>query len=77
MQPATADPALKTLRQLPAARHSRRLFARLAETHWRTKYIDPFGQVFTPFVSVRGDAAPLAVNNEPGVSNFIPTGETP
>jgi len=32
--------------------------------------------VFTPFASVRGDAAALTVSNEPGVSNFINSGES-
>ena len=73
---ATADTALKTsanclLRGIPGA-YSR--FS--ADTHWRTKYIDPFGQVFTPFLSVRGDAAQLAVNSDAAVANFIPTGDS-
>jgi LPS-assembly protein len=72
---ATADPAVKTsanclLRGVPG------VYSRLsAESHWRTKYIDSFGQVFTPFLSVRGDAAQLAVNSDPGVANFIETGD--
>lgn len=72
---ATADTAVKTnanclLRGVPG------VYSRLsAETHWRTKYIDPFGQVFTPFLAVRGDAAQLAVDSDPGVSNFIESGD--
>lgn len=72
---ATADPAVKTsanclLRGVPGT------YSRVsAESHWRTKYIDSFGQVFTPFFSVRGDAAQLAINSDPGVSNFIATGD--
>lgn len=73
---ASADPAQKTpanclLRGTPG------LYSRFsAETYWRTKYIDSFGQVFTPFVSVRGDAAAVSVDNQPGVSNYISTGES-
>lgn len=72
---ATADTAVKTnanclLRGVPG------VYSRLsAESHWRTRYVDSFGQVFTPFFSVRGDAAQLAVNSDPGVSNFIDTGD--
>ena len=72
---ATADTAVKTsanclLRGAPG------VYSRVsAESHWRTKYIDSFGQVFTPFFSVRGDAAQLAINSDPGVSNFIETGD--
>lgn len=73
---ATADPAVKTsanclLRGVPGT------YSRLsADVHWRTRYIDSFGQVFTPFMSVRGDAAQLNVDSDPGVSNFIATGDT-
>src|SRR5262249_32883257 len=74
--PITADPTVKTstnclLRGIPGdyARFS-------AEVNWRHQIIDPFGQVFTPFVSLRGDAAALDVQNQPGVSNFIATGDT-
>jgi LPS-assembly protein len=72
----TADPAQKTpanclLRGVPGE------YARLsAEAHWKYQYIDPFGQVFTPFMSVRGDAAAMAIGNDPGVANFINTGDS-
>ena len=38
--------------------------------------IDPIGQVWTPFVSVRGDAASMSVTDEPAVQNFIAPGNT-
>jgi LPS-assembly protein len=72
----SADPAQKTpanclLRGVPGD------YSRLsAEVHWRYQYIDPFGQVFIPFASVRGDAAAMTINNQPGVSNFIDTGDS-
>jgi LPS-assembly protein len=47
-----------------------------AETHWRRSITDRYGQVFTPFASVRADAASLQVKSDPGVSNFIDTGNT-
>jgi LPS-assembly protein len=47
-----------------------------AEMHWRRSITDSFGQVFTPFISVRADAASMQINNDPGVSNYIATGDT-
>jgi LPS-assembly protein len=72
----SADPTQKTptnclLRGVPGD------YARVsAEVDWRYRYIDQFGQVFIPFVSLRGDAAELAIDNQPGVSNFINTGDS-
>jgi LPS-assembly protein len=71
----TANPALKTtasclLRGVPGT-YSR--FS--AEAQWRRTITDPFGQVFTPFVSVRADAASLQTSNQPGVSNFTSVGD--
>jgi LPS-assembly protein len=74
--PATADPAVKNatnclLRGVPG------LYSRFSsESNWRRTYIDSYGQVFTPFVSVRGDVAAMNIEAQPGVANFIPTGET-
>jgi len=47
-----------------------------AEAQWRKSYTDPFGQIWTPFVSVRGDAINADISNQPGVSNFLPVGDT-
>jgi LPS-assembly protein len=72
----SADPAQKTptnclLRGVPGD------YSRLsAEVHWKYRYIDPFGQVFIPFASVRGDAAAMTINNQAGVGNFIDTGDS-
>ena len=72
----SADPAQKTptnclLRGVPGE------YSRLsAEVHWKYQYIDPFGQVFIPFASVRGDAAAMEIGNQPGVGNFINTGDS-
>ena len=71
----TADPAIKTsanclLRGVPGT------FTRFsAETQWRRRITDQFGQVFTPFASVRVDAGSLQINNQPGVANYIQTGD--
>ncbi len=52
-------------------------YARMsAEISWRRQITDPWGQVFIPFASVRGDAAALAINNQPGVDQFIDPGNT-
>ena len=73
---ATADPAVKVpanclLRGIPGT-YSR--FS--AEVEWKRQFIDPFGQIFTPFASVRVDAAQASVENQVGVSNYIQTGTT-
>jgi LPS-assembly protein len=47
-----------------------------AEANWRKQVIDGFGQVFTPFVSVRGDLAMLSVENQTYVDQYITPGDT-
>ncbi|HEU4661382.1 MAG TPA: LPS-assembly protein LptD [Pseudolabrys sp.] len=71
----TADPAVKTtanclLRGVPGT------YTRFsAESTWRRTITDSFGQMFTPFVQLRADAASMEIKNEPGVSNYIQTGD--
>ena len=72
----TADPTVKTptnciLRGFPGT-YSRAS----AEATWRRTLIDPYGQKWTPFVSMRADVAALSVKGETGVSNYLPTGES-
>jgi LPS-assembly protein len=72
----TADPTLKTptnciLRGFPGT-YSRGS----AEATWRRTLIDPYGQKWTPFASLRGDIAALSVKSETGVSNYLPTGDS-
>jgi len=70
----TADPMLTSnclLRAIPGT-YSR--FS--AQAQWRRSFTDSFGQVFTPFVQVRADAGSMQINGDPGVSNFIPTGDS-
>ena len=72
----TADPARKSrldciLRGFPGT-YSRGS----AEATWRRTFIDPYGEKWTPFVSLRADAAALSVKDEVGVSNFLPTGDS-
>jgi len=71
----TADPAVKVpsnclLRGVPGT------YTRFtAEADWRRKITDPLGQVWTPFVSLRADAAAVSIKDEVGVANYIATGD--
>jgi LPS-assembly protein len=47
-----------------------------AEVHWKRSITDRIGQVWTPFASLRGDAAALNVKSQPGVSNYLDTGSS-
>ncbi|MBZ0147237.1 MAG: LPS-assembly protein LptD, partial [Pseudorhodoplanes sp.] len=47
-----------------------------AEVTWKRSITDSFGQVFTPFAYVRADVASMDVRPDPGVSNYIDTGES-
>jgi LPS-assembly protein len=73
---ASADPLARTpsqclLRGFPGT------YTRLtAEAQWRRSFTDPFGEIWTPFASVRADAINSSVSNQPGVSNFLPVGDT-
>jgi LPS-assembly protein len=46
------------------------------ELQWRRTIIDPIGQMWTPFGSVRADLATIDVTGAPGVSNFTTPGQT-
>ena len=64
------DAMQKLLRGVPGN------YSRLSsEAYWRRSIIDSYGQVFTPFVIMRGDLAMLRVDGEPGVANYINVGE--
>jgi LPS-assembly protein len=71
-----ADPAQKIptnclLRGFPGT------YSRLsAETTWRSQYIDPLGQVITPFASLRADVAAVSVQDQIGVSNYLKPGDS-
>ena len=47
-----------------------------AEVDWRRTVTTPDGEQFTPFFQMRGDVASLSVQNQPGVSNYIGTGDS-
>ncbi|MHB0791104.1 LPS-assembly protein LptD [Bradyrhizobium sp. 5.13L] len=73
---ASADPLARTpsqclLRGFPGT------YTRLtAEAQWRKSFTDPLGQIWTPFASLRADAINSSVSNQPGVSNYLPVGDT-
>jgi LPS-assembly protein len=72
----SADPAARTpgnclLRGIPGS------YTRLsAEATWKRTFVDPLGQTWTPFVSLRGDIAQASITNEFGVSNFTTPGNS-
>jgi len=47
-----------------------------AEVDWRRTFVTDSGMMITPFAGVRGDIAQLDIQNQPGVSNFINTGDS-
>lgn len=47
-----------------------------AEVQWRRSFTDPLGQIWTPFAILRADAIDASISNQPGVSNFLPVGDT-
>ena len=74
--PTTADSAVKTpancvLRGVPGT------YTRAStEANWRRSIVDSYGQVFTPFASVRADVASADIKAQPGVANFMTPGQT-
>jgi LPS-assembly protein len=46
------------------------------EIDWRRSYTDSAGEIWTPFASLRADAIDSSIANQPGTSNFLPTGES-
>jgi LPS-assembly protein len=73
---ATADskvliPANCLLRGIPGT------YSRVSgEADWRRTLVTNSGMVITPFAHARVDAAAVEVNNQPGVSNYISTGDS-
>jgi LPS-assembly protein len=73
---ASADPLARMptqclLRGIPGT------YTRLsAEGQWRRSFTDPAGQIWTPFAKLRVDAIDASISNQPGVSNFLPVGDT-
>jgi len=52
-------------------------YARLTgEADWRRSFTDSWGEIWTPFASIRADAIDADISNQPGVANFLPVGNT-
>jgi LPS-assembly protein len=67
----TAIPTNCLLRAIPGT------YSRLsAQADWRRTLVTDNGQMITPFFQLRGDVASLQVDNQPGVSNYIATGDS-
>lgn len=47
-----------------------------AQAQWRRSFTDPMGQIWTPFAILRADAINADISDQPGVSNFLPVGDT-
>ncbi len=73
---ASADPLARLptqclLRGIPGT------YTRLSgEAQWRRSFTDSAGEIWTPFASIRADAIDASISNQPGVSNFLPVGDT-
>jgi LPS-assembly protein len=73
---ASADPLARMptqclLRGVPGT------YTRLtAEAQWRRSFTDSAGEIWTPFAILRADAISASISNQPGVSNFLPVGDT-
>jgi LPS-assembly protein len=75
--PTTADPAATTIPGNCVLRGFPGIYSRFStEVTWRRSITDSFGQVFTPFLYARGDAASVSVDEGPAVDNFLPGGDT-
>ena len=75
--PTSADPAANIARPNCLLRGMPGTYTRATgEVAWRTSFTDPAGEIWTPFASLRADAIDSNVANQPGVSNFLPTGDT-
>jgi LPS-assembly protein len=69
--PSAVNPTNCVLRGVPGT------YTRFStELDWRRTFIDPYGQMFTPFFSLRGDVAAVQISGQPGVSNYINAGNT-
>jgi LPS-assembly protein len=47
-----------------------------AEAQWRRSFTDSAGEIWTPFAILRADAIDASISKQPGVSNFLPVGDT-
>ncbi|SHN87515.1 LPS-assembly protein [Bradyrhizobium erythrophlei] len=74
---ATADTAQSITRQNCLLRGMPGTYTRFSgEVDWRRSFTDSAGEIWTPFASLRADAINADISNQPGVSSFLPTGDT-
>jgi LPS-assembly protein len=75
--PTSADPAASINRTNCLLRGMPGTYTRAtAEAQWRRSFTDSAGEIWTPFASIRADAIDASISNQPGVSNFLPVGDT-
>jgi LPS-assembly protein len=73
----SADPARSIVPANCLLRGMPGTYTRLTgEADWRRSFTDSAGEIWTPFASIRADAVNADISNQPGVSNFLPTGDT-
>jgi LPS-assembly protein len=74
---ASADPAKSIVPANCLLRGMPGTYTRFtAEADWRRSFTDSAGEIWTPFASIRADAINADISNQPGVSNFLPVGDT-
>ncbi len=73
----SADPAQSITRANCLLRGMPGTYTRAsAEVDWRRSFTDSAGEIWTPFASLRADAINADISNQPGVSSFLPVGDT-
>ena len=73
----SADTAQSITRQNCLLRGMAGTYTRFSgEVDWRRSFTDSAGEIWTPFASLRADAINADISRQPGVSNFLPTGDT-
>ena len=77
LTPVLADPTRAIVPANCLLRGMPGTYTRLtAEADWRRSFTDSAGEIWTPFASIRADAINASVSNQPGVSNYLPVGNT-
>jgi LPS-assembly protein len=75
--PTSADPARSIVPANCLMRGMPGTYTRFSgEVAWRRSFTDSAGEIWTPFASLRADAINASISNQPGVSNFLPVGDT-
>ena len=73
----SADPARSIVPANCLLRGMPGTYTRLTgEADWRRSFTDSAGEIWTPFASIRADAINADISSQPGVSNFLPVGDT-